>query len=771
MHELRPRLNFPFLPKLLERNITAYAVTFFLTICASMSAQSVIAAESNIDQKINALLQKMTIEEKVAQLTVYFALPFLGEEKLNQYAKSAGALLYVNDPVEINRLQRLSLENSRLKIPLMFALDVNHGYSTIFPVPIGLAASWDPNLATRAQSIAASEASAVGIHWTFAPNVDIARDPRWGRMVEGAGEDPYLSSVMAAAQVKGFQGDHIGTPGRIISGPKHFAGYGAAEGGRDYDEVYLSEYELRNIYLPPFKAALDAGAGNIMTAYMALNGTPATADKWLLRDVLRKEWGFEGWVVSDNSSVSGLIRHGVAADPNEAAAQALAAGLDMEMAFGYSEFQHLPEAIKKGRASVKQLDDAVKRILTVKYKLGLFEKPYVDENKTETALRQPENLDTARIAAEKSAVLLKNNNSLLPLDKSKLKSIAVIGALADSPRDALGPWVTLSNGLETQSIIAGIRSKLGDKVDVKYSPGVNIPPRLFPSPLTMMEEPTKRPAPENDQKGISEAIKTANQSDIAILVLGEAHDMIGEIASSSTLNLPGQQQALLDAVVATGKPVVVLLMNGRPLNLQDTKAEAILDIWYPGSRGGDAAANLLFGDATPGGKLPFTWPRNVGQIPIYYSRLPTHDAKNAYKRYWNEPGQPTYPFGYGLSYSTFNYSNLRIDKSEISPTEAVTIKVDLKNTGNRSADEVAQLYIHQKLGSASRPIRELKRFQRVTLATGETRTLEFTLGPADLRYWNSAKRDWVNEASVFEVAIGGDSNAEFQGSFSVVRPH
>lgn len=749
----------------------AWMTGLMLVIGAAQPAHALDQGEMR--DKVESILSEMTVEEKAAQLQLFFALPFLGKENIDRsVVEGAGALLYVTDPKERNRLQRLALEESRLGIPLMFALDVVHGYSTIFPVPIGLAASWDPALVTEVQSVAAGEASAIGIGWTFSPTVDLSRDPRWGRMVEGAGEDPYLSSAMAVAQVKGFQGPEIGAPGHLISGPKHFAGYGAAVGGRDYDEVNLSEYELRNIYLPPFKAAIDAGAGNIMTAYMALNGIPTTASEWLLTDLLREEWGFDGWVVSDNSTVRGLVRHGMAVDEGDAAVRALNAGLDMEMVFGKSAFQNLPEALAEGKITGQRLDDAVRRVLEAKFRLGLFTDPYVDETLAESALGKPDSLELARVAAEKSAVLLKNEDGVLPLDKARIKSVALIGTLADSPRDALGPWVNfMGNPLEKQSILDGVREALGADVKVTYAPGVAMPERLHPSPLSMMEGPVERPQPANDDRGIAEAVRAAKRADVAIVVLGEAQDMIGEIASRSSLLLPGRQQELLDAVVATGKPVVVVLMSGRPLNLRDTAAQAILAIWYPGSRGGDAVANLLFGDAVPGGKLPFTWPRDVGQVPVFYAHLPSHDPDNTHSRYWDEPGEPTYPFGHGLSYSTFSYSNLKIDRAEIAPLESVTVSVDLENTGERAADEVAQLYIRQQSGSASRPVRELKGFQRVTLEPGETRTLHFTLGPEELRYWNAAERAWVVDQSLFEVAVGTDSTAEFSGSFRVGGSH
>ncbi|MFC3174086.1 glycoside hydrolase family 3 N-terminal domain-containing protein [Novosphingobium bradum] len=729
-------------------------------------AQGQPASQATIAARADALIAQMTPEEKAAQLVTYF---YMGQSAASdqRVKNGAGSFLFLTDPKEINRLQRVSAEQSRLKIPLLFGFDVVHGLSTIFPVPIGQAASWDPALAERNQAVAAAEARAVGLHWAFAPMVDIARDPRWGRMVEGAGEDPYLGAAMAAAQVRGFQGADYGAPGRIIAGPKHFAAYGAALGGRDYDEVNVADAELWNVYFPPFKAAIDAGAGNIMSAYMGINGIPAPANHWLLTDVLRQKWGFKGWVVSDAQAVINLKTHGLTADGQGSATQALNSGLDMEMAFAAPAFANLPKALAAGQTSQATIDAAVRRLLEAKLRLGLFEHPYVDEARADKVLRSPAHLEAARIAAERSAVLLRNEGGLLPLDRRKLRAVAVIGGLADSPQDSNGPWVFAQNKPATQSLLEGLRAKLGNQVTVTYAPGVKLPIRTNPSQFDAMGPAVKRPEPLDDTTGIAEAVKAAQGADVAIVVVGEAQNMIGEQASRSTLDLPGRQQELLDAVVATGKPVVVVLLNGRPLDLKGTKAQAILDMWYPGSRGGTATANLLLGDAVPGGKLPFTWPRNVGQVPLTYAHLASHDPANVAKRYWNEAGTPAYPFGHGLSYSTFAYSGLSIDKAQIAPGGSVTVSAEVTNTGTRTADEVAQLYIHQRTGTAARPVRELKGFTRVTLKPGEVRKLTFRLGPDELRYWNAAARDWVSDEAVFDVAVGTDSTAAFGASFAV----
>jgi len=733
-------------------------------------------ADAVVRARADALIAQMTPEEKAGQITQYFDFSTTPEESKRvideMAAGHAGSLLFVTDPAELDRLQHIAVEKTRLRIPLLFGFDVIHGLHTIMPVPIAMAASWDPKMVENSQAIAAAEARAVGLHWAFAPMVDIARDPRWGRIVEGAGEDPYLGSAMAAAQVRGFQGAYLGSPGHIIAGPKHFAGYGAALGGRDYDEVNLSDSELWNVYLKPFKAAVDAGAGNIMSAYMGLNGTPASGNHWLLTDVLRKTWGFKGFVVTDAGAAHDLMTHGYAVDNRDAAVRALDAGVDMEMAppFGESAFKTLPQSLAEGKITLPQLDDAVRTVLEAKIRMGLFEHPYVDMAAAQRVLNDPGHRLAARIAAERTAVLLRNGNGLLPLDRKGVKAIAVLGPLADSRRDTLGPWVFDQKDDETVTILAGIKAKVGPDVRVDYSAGVSMPPRLFPS---IFETGPMTAAPRvavDDDTEIRRAIEMARSADVTVLVLGEGWSMAGEQASRSTLELPGRQQELLDAVTATGKPVVVLLMSARPLELKGRQPQALMDIWYPGSQGGTAVANLLFGDVSPGGKLPYNWPRDVGQVPLPYAHLTGFQPKTAEQRYWNEPNSPLYPFGFGLSYSTFAFSNLRIGKAVVAPGESVPISVDLKNTGNRNADEVAQLYIHQRYGTAARPVRELKGFQRVTLAPGETRTIQFVLKPEDLAYWASSTRSFTQDESKFDVFVGDDSTASLTNTFEV-RTH
>ena len=750
-----------------------------LAACAMTVADSATAAtpdDAAVAARARALLAQMNPEEKAGQLTDYFYFgqiaPFMAPPVEAAVAKGqAGALLLTTDPATINRVQKIAVEQTRMKIPLLFGFDVIHGLRTIFPAPLGLAASWDPAMVERSQAVAAAEARAVGLHWTFAPMVDIARDPRWGRMFEGAGEDPYLGSAIAVAQVRGFQGAYLGSPGHIMSGPKHFAGYGAALGGRDYDEVNLSDSELRNVYLPPFKAAVEAGAGNIMSAYMGLNGIPAVANHWLLTDVLRREWGFKGFVVSDSGAVNSLTQQGVSTNGAEAAMLAFKAGGVMEMV-PPGQSRHMgaiADAVTAGKVAPAELDAAVQPILETKIRMGLFENPYVDVVKAEAVLNDPAHHVAARIAAERSAVLLSNEGALLPLDRRAIKSIAVIGPLADSARDTLGSWAFNFNKPTASTILAGLRAKVGPAVRIVSSEGVRLPARINPSPFGMVTLAAPKQVPLDETAEIARAAQLATGADVTIMVLGEGEEMSGEMASRASLDLPGRQQELLDAIVATGKPVVVLLMSTRPLSLHETKARAIMDIWYPGTEGGAAVANLLFGDATPGGKLPITWLRSAAQAPMNYAHLGSHDPANADKRYWDTSNAPTYPFGHGLSYTSFSYANLKVDQPRIGQGGSVTVSVDLRNTGARAGDEVAQLYIHQRSGTAARPVRELKGFQRVTLKPGEVQTLQFRLGPNELRYWNAAKRDWMIDESAFDVAVGGDSAAPFGTSFTIAR--
>lgn len=751
--------------------------------------------QQEVADRISAILSRMTVEEKAGQLCQFFYFGGLGEPpadfdadtgadldtlvaETRAFARQprmvedaigagrAGSVLFVKDPATANRLQRLAVEGSRLGIPLLFGFDVIHGWRTIFPVPIGLAASWDPATVEAVQAAAAREARAAGVHWTFAPMVDIARDPRWGRIVEGAGEDPHLGAEMAAAQVRGFQGN--GDAAHILAGPKHFAGYGAARGGRDYDDVEISDSEFWNVYIPPFRAAVKAGAANVMSAYMDLNGVPASGNRWLLTDALRGELGFQGFTVSDANAVRSLETQHFARDQLDAAVRALSAGLDMEMAIFGPAFFHLPEATGAGLIDDTALDDAVRRVLLAKFRLGLFEHPYVDESPTTPA----DHADLAREAAERSAVLLKNDG-LLPLDPSRIKSIAVLGPLADSPRDTLGPWVFAQDTAATVTILDGIRQRVGSTVPVDYAPGVRLPPRLIPSPFDRMDPTVPTPPPDfDDDAELGRAVEEAARADVAVVVVGQPQNQIGETASTSTLELPGRQLDLLQAVAATGTPTVAVLLSGRPLDLAwpDEHLPAILHLWYPGSRGGQAAARLLFGDATPGGRLPFTWPRAASQLPMIYAHNRTFAPQDQDKRYWDAPSTPLYPFGYGLSYASFAYSPPRLARDAMAVGESTTVAVEVTNTADRPGDEVVQFYIHQRSGTSSRPVRELKGFDRIHLEPGQTTTVTFPVGPDQLCYWSAATKGWVQDPTMLDLWVGGNSTTGNAAVLQVTAP-
>ncbi len=730
--------------------------------------------DEQIDQKVEALLAKMTLEEKIGQLTQIAGglLPGANPEEVVRKG-GAGSILWLNDTKRFNEIQHVAVDESRLHIPVLYGLDVIHGYRTIFPVPLAMAASWDPDVEEKAQTIAAREARAAGIHWTFGPMVDIARDARWGRIVEGAGEDPYLGSAMAAAQVRGFQGPSLGTaPDRVVACAKHFAGYGAPEGGRDYDSVYIPETRLRNVYFPPFQAAVKAGVGTFMSAYMDLNNVPATGNRWLLRQLLREEWGFDGFVVSDAMAVGNLVIQGFAADRQDAAYRALTAGLDMDMASGtYSG--NLAGLVKDGKITMAQIDEAVRPILAVKFKMGLFENPYTDESHVEEVLNAPEHRAYAREAAHRSMVLLRNEGGLLPLSKS-LSSLAVIGPLSDSKADTEGSWVVFGHQPAAVTVLEGIRNKLGPEVRIDHANGPDIK-RDIPSFFDAFATGPKKPeqTPEQAQAAYDEALAAARRADVVVMVLGELANMSGEAASRAHLGLPGRQQEMLEAVVEMGKPVVLVLINGRPLSIPwaAEHVPAILEAWEPGTEGGNAVADVLFGDVNPGGKLPATFPRSGAQEPLYYAHNLTHQPAGSqmYRgRYWDGPTEPLYPFGYGLSYTTFEFGNLRTERPEIRVGDQVVVSVDVANTGKVAGDEVVQLYIHQRAGSDSRPVRLLKGFRRIHLAPGDQETVTLTLGPDELGYWSTSQGKWIQEAADFDLWAGGDSTASLHTVLKVV---
>jgi beta-glucosidase len=708
--------------------------------------------QANVEAKINALIAKMTLAEKLGQLQQLdgdykgFARP----DEIELAKKGLlGSTLNVRGAKYTNELQRAALQ-SRLKIPILLGFDVIHGYRTIFPIPLAQAASWDPAMVERDSAIAAAESRSVGLHWTFAPMVDIARDPRWGRIMEGSGEDPYLGSLMAAAQVRGFQGDDYSRPDRIMACAKHFAGYGAAEGGRDYNTVDMSERTLRDVYLVPFKAAKDAGVGSFMTAFDDLNGIPSTANPFLLRQVLRSEWKFDGMVISDYNSVREMIAHGLAADESEAAMYALNAGTDMEMV-SRTYNQYGEQLVKSGKVSVKTIDDAVRNVLRVKFRLGLFEKPFVDENLEKVTLKKPEFLQTARESAIKSFVLLKNDRETLPISKN-LREIAVVGALAADKANTLDWWAGDGKADDSVTILEGIQQKLGTKTKVRFEKGCEL-------------------VCESD-KDFDKAIDAAKDSDFTIIVVGETRDISGEAASRSNIDLPGKQLDLVKAIHATGKPYAVVLKNGRPLTINwlAENSPAILETWHSGTMGGPAVADVLFGDANPSGKLPVTFPRSVGQIPLYYNHKSTGRPMKPEDRYTSKyvdvPNTPLFPFGYGLTYTKFQISNQQLNKTTITPTDSIKTSVEVENVGKRVGDEVVQLYVQDVAASITRPVRELKGFQRITLNPGEKRRVEFTLTSKELGFYNR-DRKFVVEPGLFRVYVGDSSDGGLETEFTV----
>lgn len=755
-----------------------FARAILTPVLAALIAQSPVSAQapaSDADEArfISDLLQHMTPDEKIGQMS-QVALNTPDSATSDKLARSGrvGSFLFVTDPAQIDHLQHLAVENSRLHIPVLFGFDVIHGFRTVYPVPLAMAATWSPEAMATSQHMAAREAAAIGIRWTFAPMVDVARDARWGRIMEGAGEDPYLGSRMAEAQVRGFQGSSLRNPDSILACVKHFAGYGAADGGRDYDSVEISDADLQNIYLPPFHAAEMAGAATFMTAYMDLNGVPAAANSWLMRDTLKQAWAFQGFVVSDWDAVSNLVTHGFAKDAADAAARSVNAGMDMEMTS--HEFRdHLADAVRSGAVPQSNIDEAVRRILKVKYDLGLFSHPYANPSTAATQLVTAEQRAAARKAAIQSAVLLRNEGKLLPL-KPSISSIAVIGPLADSKIDIGGSWSLASHPADNVSILEGLQNRfISSKVKVGFSKGVEIErvqPSIFnaqfpPAAITLHTDAEK-------QQAFQQAINLVRTSEVSVLVLGEAQNMSGENASRSTLELPGAQEALLEAAVATGKPIVLVLLNGRPLAINWAAAHvpAILEAWYPGTEGGNAVADLLFGDAVPGGKLPMTFPRSAGQEPLFYAHYLTQDPQDTEKRYWDSTSAPLYPFGFGLSYSSFMMQNLKLSSAQVAIGAALQVSIDVKNEGSETADEVVQLYTHQRAGSASRPVRELKGFQRVSLAAGETKNITLTLDTNELRFWSAATRSFVIDPGTFDLWIGNSSSdVSHHATFELTR--
>jgi beta-glucosidase len=781
--------------------LVRFAIIYgFLISCQFASAQEPAPAaasgntapHSSLDdavtgKKIDALLRKMTLEEKVGQLVQYSAGqptgPGTGRTDYNDMLQKGeiGALFNITTAREANAFQRVAVEKSRLKIPIVFGLDVIHGYRTEFPIPLGLASTWDPELVQQSARVAAREASASGIRWAFSPMLDIARDARWGRMAEGFGEDTYLDAAMARAFVLGYQGEQLNAPDSVAACPKHYVGYGAAEGGRDYNSVEISEHTLREFYLPPFRAAVDAGAVTIMTAFDSLNGVPTSANPFTIKQILRKEWGFQGLVDSDWTSVAELIPHGIANDPANAARKAILAGVEMDMV---SSFYHdtLANLVRSGQVPEADVDEAVRHVLRVKFALGLFEHPYTDEKQEAGTMLQPESMALARTAAERSFVLLKNSPlsagaPILPLS-SDSKNIALIGPLADDAVDMLGSWSAQGRKEDVVTLRASLIQKLGAD-HVRYVKGGDI---------------TKA---SDDQ--LAEAVKTAQESDIVILALGEdGPNMTGEAASRAHLGLPGHQERLLEAIVATGKPVVLILFSGRPLTLPWAfeHIPAVLAAWFPGVQAGPALVRTLFGESNPSGKLPVTWPRAVGQEPLYYNSLntgrPAGDADltkppwegsvKYISRYIDEQNSPQFPFGYGLTYTSFSYGPTQASSAQVSAKSLndglrgakrssnsdLTVSAEITNTGARASEETVQLYVRLEGTSTAQPVRALKGFQHVKLAPGETRRVSFRLGPDALALWDDQNK-YVVEPARAKSWISPDSAHGSEATLEITK--
>ena len=725
-----------------------------LLSAASAEAQ---ATASRATRFVDSLVARMTLEEKLGQLTQVPGrwgdtgpqVPEGGEDEIRR--GHVGSFLGVFGAGYTRRMQEIALQ-SRLKIPLLFAHDVIHGFRTIFPVSIAEAASWDPPAVERAARIAATEATAAGLHWTFAPMVDIARDARWGRIVEGAGEDPYLGSVMAAARVRGFQGSDLSASNTMLATAKHFVAYGAAEGGRDYNVADLSEVTLRDIYLPPFHAAVDAGARSVMASFNEVAGVPVHASERLIDGLLRAEWGWNGLLVSDWTGVLELIPHGVAADSAAAGALALRAGVDVDMV-SRIYFTRLPPLVRSGRVAMRDVDAAVKRVLHAKYDLGLFTDPYrySDTARERTTLLAAEHRAAARELARKAIVLLRNEGRALPLSKSS-GSIAVIGSLATDARSSIGNWSAAGRAEEGVTVLDGIRRAVPSS-RVVYARGAD--------------------SATNDTSGFAEAVRVARESDVVVLVVGEHQEQSAEANNRAFIGLPGAQEGLVRAVRATGKPIVVVLMGGRPLAISSfaDSVPAIMHAWYLGTEMGNAVADVLFGDANPSGKLPVTIPRTVGQLPLYYNHRNTGRPPVANQKYTSKyidvPWTPLYPFGHGLSYTTFTYRNLRLSAPTMRPTDTLVVTVDVTNTGDRVGDEVVQFYIRDEVGSLTRPVKELRGFRRITLRPGETQTVSFPLGAKDLAFHDSAL-DLVVEPGFFRVYVGTSSEQVQDARFELV---
>ena len=731
---------------------------------------------------ISELMAKMTLEEKIGQLN----LPTSGDITTGQSSSTdvgkkikdgkVGGLFNIKSREKIREVQRIAVEESRLKIPLIFGMDVIHGYKSTFPIPLGLSCTWDLKLIERSAQIAAQEASADGINWTFSPMVDISRDPRWGRVSEGSGEDPYLGSKIAAAMVRGYQGTDLSKNNTILSCVKHFALYGAPEACREYNTVDMSRIKMYNDYFPPYKAAVEAGAGSVMASFNEIDGIPASANKWLLTDVLRKQWGFKGFVVTDYTAISEMSEHGIG-DLQTVTALALKAGVQMDMV-SEGFLSTLKKSLEEGKVTMDEINAATKLILDAKYDLGLFEDPYryCDTKRAATEIYSKANREEARNIATESIVLLKNSQQVLPLKKSG--TIALIGPLADAKENMAGTWSVATVQENSISLLAGMKDAVGNSAIIIYAKGSNLDDDATLEERATMFGKSLHRDNRTKQELLAEALKVANQSDVIVAALGESAEFSGECSSRSNLEIPQTQKELLQALLKTGKPVVLVLFDGRPLvlNQENETVSSILNVWFAGSEAGYAISDVLFGAVNPSGKLTMTFPRSVGQVPIYYS------AKNTGRPLGNKEGvfekfksnyidmrnEPLFPFGYGLSYTKFEYSNLKISNNKISTNQTLTVSVDVTNTGNFDGKEIVQLYTKDIVGSVTRPIKELKGFQKIDLKKGEKQTVVFELSAQDLKFYNS-ELQFVAEPGDFEVFVGTNSDTTLKAKFELVN--
>lgn len=719
---------------------------------------------TEIENKVEALLQKMTMEEKLGQMNQLSPWDF--EELAARVRKGeVGSILNVVNPEEINKIQKIAVEESRLGIPILVSRDVIHGYKTIFPIPLGQAATFNPQIAEDGARVAAIEASADGIRWTFAPMIDISRDPRWGRIAESCGEDPYLSSVMGAAMIKGYQGDSLNDPTAIAACAKHFVAYGAAEGGKDYNSTFIPERVLRNVYLPPFKAAVEAGCATFMTSFNDNDGVPSTANKFVLKDVLRDEWKYDGMVVTDWASAAEMINHGFCTDGKDAAEKSVNAGVDMEMV-SETFIKNLKQSVAEKKVSMETIDNAVRNILRLKFRLGLFENPYVVT--PQTVKYADAHLQVAKTAAEQSVILLKNDAQTLPFT-DKVKTVAVVGPMADAPYEQMGTWVFDGEKEHTQTPLKAIREMYGDKVNVIFEPGLAY-------------------SRDKNVSGIAKAVNAARRADVVVCFVGEESILSGEAHSLANLDLQGAQSQLIKSLAATGKPVVTVFMTGRQLTISDEveASDAVLYSFHPGTMGGPAIADILFGKVNPSGKTPVTFPRMTGQAPIYYAHNNTGRPANPTEMlideipveagqtsvgcrsfYLDAGNSPLFPFGYGLSYTNFEYSDLKLASDKLTVDGEVNVSVNLKNAGKYDGTEVVQLYVQDKVGSVTRPVKELKAFQRVELKAGESKTVTFTLPVSDLAFWRYDMTYGV-EPGDFKLWVGTNSAEGLSADFTVI---